>query len=120
MARTGDEKRRIAVASEDGLTVHRHFGRAEQFRIYDVDGGEYDYRETRAVTRACSEGGHSATAFDAVLDILNDCEAVVVAKIGPGAAEYLMLRGMRVFEGYGTLDNILRQIASSGALNERM
>jgi predicted Fe-Mo cluster-binding NifX family protein len=106
------------VASKDGLTVHRHFGRAEQFQIYDVDGNEYAYVETRAVTRPCEGGGHSTAAFDAVLDVLSDCEAVIVAKIGPGAAEYLMLRGMRVFEGYGMLDAILDRVASSGALEQ--
>jgi predicted Fe-Mo cluster-binding NifX family protein len=119
MSTNGTNKRtgRIAIASDDGLTVHRHFGRAERFRIYDIgfdgDGGGYDFVEERTVARLCAEGGHSAAAIEAVADALDDCEIVVAAKVGPGAAEYLMRRGKRVFEGYGMLEDLLREIATN-------
>jgi predicted Fe-Mo cluster-binding NifX family protein len=108
---------RIAVASNDGLTLHRHFGRADQFQIYDVDANGYSFLGVRKVTHPCADGGHSTAAFDSVLDVLSDCEAVVVAKIGPGAAEYLMFKGMRIFEGYGMLEDVLKKIVSSRALD---
>jgi predicted Fe-Mo cluster-binding NifX family protein len=105
-------KRRVAIATDDGLTVHRHFGRAERFRIYDIDAGGYDFIEERTVARLCAEGGHSAVALEAAVGALEGCDIVVAAKVGPGAAEHLMRSGKRVFEGYGILEDILAQIAA--------
>jgi predicted Fe-Mo cluster-binding NifX family protein len=102
----------VAVATDDGLTVHRHFGRAERFRIYDIGGGGYDFVGERAVARLCAEGGHSEDALEAAVGALEDCDIVVAAKVGPGAAEHLMRRGKRVFEGYGMLEDVLAQIAA--------
>ena len=34
------EKVRIAVASKSGIEVDQHFGKAEQFMIFDVSGDE--------------------------------------------------------------------------------
>jgi predicted Fe-Mo cluster-binding NifX family protein len=50
--------------------------------------------------------------MDAVLDALEDCGIVVAAKVGPGAADCLMRRGIRVFEGYGMLEDILARLAA--------
>lgn len=108
---------RIAIATNDGLTIHRHFGQAEQFQIVDTDGETYTAAETRIVEAPCAAGGHSVAAFDAVLDTLNDCEAVVVAAIGPGASEYLAEKNMRVFAGPGIVENVMRSILSRKLLD---
>jgi predicted Fe-Mo cluster-binding NifX family protein len=42
--------------------------------------------------------------------MLHDCEAIVVAVIGPGAADYLINRGMRVFNGPGVVEEVLNTI----------
>jgi predicted Fe-Mo cluster-binding NifX family protein len=110
-------KHRIAIATSDGLTIHRHFGKARQFQIVDTDGETYVQGEIRSVEPPCAEGGHSAAAFDAVLDILHDCEAVAVGMIGPGAADYLTEKGMRVFAGAGVVENVMRNILSRKLLD---
>jgi predicted Fe-Mo cluster-binding NifX family protein len=109
-------KHRIAVATEDGLTIHQHFGRAEGFQIVDIEDGVYKFVEKRSVESSCRQGGHSTESFDAVLKILSDCEAVVVGKIGPGAGDYLIDRGMRVFEGSGIVDDVLGTIIEQDLL----
>ncbi|MDR2163342.1 MAG: dinitrogenase iron-molybdenum cofactor biosynthesis protein [Clostridiales Family XIII bacterium] len=110
-------KHRVAVATTDGLTLYEHFGHASRFGIYDIDESTVDFVETRKVDPPCHGGHHSESAFDAVIELLDDCEAIVVGKIGPGAADYLMERGIRVFEAPGVLEVVLGAIASRGLLD---
>jgi predicted Fe-Mo cluster-binding NifX family protein len=110
---------RIAVTTTDRLTVFQHFGRAEVFHIVDIDGDSYAFAETRHTEKACREGGHDESRFDAILDLLWDCEAVVTGKIGPGAAEHLLRRGMRVFEGPGVIENVIGAIIARRMLEEK-
>jgi predicted Fe-Mo cluster-binding NifX family protein len=110
---------RIAVTTTDRLTVFQHFGRAETFHIVDIEGDAYTFVEVRHTEKACGEGGHDETRFDAILTLLSDCEAVVTGKIGPGAAEYLLRRGMRVFEGPGVLAHVLDAIIARRMLEEQ-
>lgn len=110
---------RIAVTTTDRLTVFQHFGRAETFHIVDVDGDAYSFAEVRHTEKACGEGGHDETRFDKILELLSDCEAIITGKIGPGAAEYLLRHGMRVFEGPGVLENVLDTIIARRMLGEQ-
>jgi predicted Fe-Mo cluster-binding NifX family protein len=109
---------RIAVTTTDRLTVFQHFGRAETFHIVDIEGEAYGFVEVRRTEKACQEGGHEESRFDAILDLLSDCEAIVTGKIGPGAAEHLLRRGMRVFEGPGVLDAVLKTIIERRMLQQ--
>ncbi|MDR1027796.1 MAG: dinitrogenase iron-molybdenum cofactor biosynthesis protein [Clostridiales Family XIII bacterium] len=102
-------KHRIALATNDGLTVYKHFGQANEYLIVDIDGSGYESVERRTILPPCNEGAHTVSAFDAALAILNDCEAVFVGKIGPGASEYLAQHGIRSFEAPGVIDNILNK-----------
>jgi len=103
---------RIALATTDRLTIYQHFGRTSAFHIVDVGDETYDFVEVRKTPRACGNpgGGHNEDVFDEVLALLSDCEGIVVGKIGPGAAEYLLRREMRVFEAPGTVDKIMESI----------
>jgi predicted Fe-Mo cluster-binding NifX family protein len=42
-----------------------------------------------------------------MIERLSDCDAIVVGKIGPGASDYLISRGVHVFEAVGVLENII-------------
>jgi predicted Fe-Mo cluster-binding NifX family protein len=112
--------RRVALATTDGLTIYKHFGRAECFHIFDV--GEDKSRslvEIRRTPSPCGPEGHSEAAFDAVLDQLRDCEAVIVGKIGPGAADYLLSRGMGVVEAPGLVEQALDKIGGSNDVTNK-
>jgi predicted Fe-Mo cluster-binding NifX family protein len=104
------KKHRVAFASTDRLTVHKHFGQAEVFQIVDFDEDGYIFIEERSAQAACSVDGHDTNRFDAAIELLSDCEAVLVGKIGPGAADYLRMRGMRVFETPGVIENITKAL----------
>ncbi|MDR3364608.1 MAG: dinitrogenase iron-molybdenum cofactor biosynthesis protein [Clostridiales Family XIII bacterium] len=100
---------RIALATTDKLTVYQHFGHAHGYEIADIDTGTgtFAFAEYRDVQMPCDAGSHSEAAFDAVIETLSDCEAIVVGKIGPGAAEYLLRKGVRVFEAPGVVEKII-------------
>lgn len=108
---------RVAVASTDGIVINQHFGHTERFHIVELntDDQTAKYIETRPVQRACRGHEHSAEAFDAVLETLSDVSAVLVAKIGEGASDYLESRGMPVYEAPFPADAVLKKI-----LNERL
>jgi predicted Fe-Mo cluster-binding NifX family protein len=90
---------RVAAASIEGSMVTEHFGRSKFFYIIDVQpDGTFATLERRDVTPLCQDGGHSQAAFAATAQLLGDCVAVLVAKIGPSARKQLELAGIAVFE----------------------
>ena len=101
---------RIALATNDGLTVYKHFGQADEYQVVDLDSDSYTFSERRKVLTPCNSGEHTEEGFDAVLEQLSDCEAVFVGKIGPGASEYLAQRGVHSFEVPGVIENILLKV----------
>ncbi|GHU41757.1 dinitrogenase iron-molybdenum cofactor [Clostridia bacterium] len=106
---------RVAVSTTDGKTIHQHFGHTREFHIVDIENGDYQFIESRQVTPACNQFGHNESAFDNILAILSDCEAVIVGKIGEGASTYLIEKGMRVFEVRGIAEEILEEFAQNQA-----
>lgn len=102
---------RIALASRDGIHVNEHFGRATFFRVYQLTDSGYSFLESRDAVAACQHRRtHSKTDFDTVIELLADCDAVLVEKIGEGAAAYLIAKGVRVFEVSGSIDGVLHKL----------
>lgn len=92
---------KIAFASSDGKVVNQHFGRTKQFLIVEVDDKEYKYVETRFNEPSCQEFQHTEDALSKSIELISDCKAVFVARIGQGAlAEVESKRNKR---NWGTL-----------------
>jgi predicted Fe-Mo cluster-binding NifX family protein len=99
--------------------VQEHFGHARHFHIVDLDTDGYAYVETREIEPRCQGGGageapqeqpHDGSRFAPVVELLDDCEAVVTAQIGEGAAAYVLSHGLRIFEGRGFVNDILEEV----------
>jgi len=106
---------RIAFASRDQATVSDHFGFADVYQIIDVDNDRSVWIETRSVISPRTSGeGHGINAFARVVEALSDCEAMVVAKIGQEAAQYVMRHNIRIFTASGKLQDILDTILQKG------
>lgn len=102
---------KIALASRDGVNVNEHFGRAAFFRVYELADNSYSFLEVRDAVAACQHSRtHSKTDFDTVIELLADCDAILVEKIGEGAAAYLISKGVRVFEVSGSIDGVLNKL----------
>ena len=113
---------RVAVASEDEETIHQHFGRTTQFLIYEIDGTSVRFVEARDNRPPCNGGSagdgtpHDEDRMGRTIDVVADCRAVLVARIGPGAAQRLAERGISAFVAPNFIDAALRRLISSGAL----
>jgi len=91
---------RIAIASGDGRTVSRHYGRARHFLVLTIDDGRIVARETRlrpgtltSRPGGCSSeeaAGHGRRAARVVAD----CDALIAGGMGPGAFEHLRSLGV--------------------------
>ena len=93
---------RIAVASDDGVSIAGHFGRCAGFIIFDIDNGiprKLDYLANTFGHHhhgECDhqyEGGHHG--HDAFADALQDCQAVLCRGMGRRAVMDLEARGIK-------------------------
>ncbi len=101
---------KVAVASGDGMVINRHFGRAEQFLIFEVDGEAYRFVELRANTPACVQWEHSDEALLRSVKLLSDCSIVLASRIGRGAMEFLNGNGIKTYQAAGFIEDILKNI----------
>ena len=103
---------RVAVASSDGKFINQHFGHAQQFLIFDIDDeGKYEFIELRKNEPTCSGGNHTAGALEDTLNILEGVKIVLVAQIGPGASQNLLLNGIQSFMVPMYIDEALEKLA---------
>jgi nitrogen fixation protein NifB len=107
---------RIAIASRDNIFVHQHFGRATHFQIYDLHDKGFVFVETRENIPSCGSNEIEADAHSSVVNLLKDCSAVVVARIGPGAIETLNTYGLKYYMFPGSINTALQKIIT---LNEQ-
>ena len=104
---------RVGFASTDGIMVNEHFGHAKYWEIYDI-GEEAEEVGSRIVHTGCN--CHDTSLLDETLEELSDCKALFVAKIGEGAASYLMSKGVRIFEAAGNIELIIKKLIAEKIL----
>ncbi|HBF37208.1 MAG TPA: dinitrogenase iron-molybdenum cofactor biosynthesis protein [Firmicutes bacterium] len=101
---------RVAVASTDGKYVNEHFGRAQQFLIFELSENGHQFIELRKNQPSChveqsDESGHLQT-----VNLLADCKGVLVARIGPAAEQYLLEHGIKAFIIPDFIDEALQKV----------
>jgi predicted Fe-Mo cluster-binding NifX family protein len=101
--------KKIAFASYDGTAVDSHFGMADMFYIYEINGKNYSLAEKRRYSRSI-ERCHDESNFEKAYEALKDCDAVFAAKIGQGAADFLIKKNLRVFQIEANIEDILKEI----------
>jgi len=105
--------RRIAVASSDGNTIDLHFAQAYQYFIYELQDDAYVFREVRKTRISLT---HDENEFDRILALLKDCTAIVVSRVGYGAAQYVVQRGKRIFEAPYLVTAVLNKFVAKKIL----
>ncbi len=102
---------KIAVASRDDKLVY-HFGQADRFLIYEISPKVSKYLETRTTSPACDpdflEAGHDQRIKETAA-LIADCRAVLVSRIGPGAAAILKEQKVQPMEVSPFIEPALRQ-----------
>ncbi|MDF2500186.1 MAG: nifB 1 [Anaerosporomusa subterranea] len=108
---TAREPLKIAVASKYGRLVDQHFGHASQFRIYQGNGQAFSLVEIRQVEKYCLGSAECITEEnrrEAVLEALQDCNAVLTMRIGSQAKERLQHKGVLSVESCDSVENGLQ------------
>jgi len=97
---------KIAVPTNDGLTISEHFGRSAAFAIFEIANGKITSRELRSKGEqhhhAPGDCGHHAEGAEhhkhaGILAVLEGCDTVICSGMGRGAAEALKGAGTQVF-----------------------
>ena len=103
---------KIALASGDGYTVNRHFGKCENFSIYEIDSETNQTRfiETRNIQPACGDGGHSSEGLQNTVNSISDCQCVVACRFGYGAIKLLEENQIGPLEFTGLIEEYFEQI----------
>ena len=104
---------RVGVASSDGKFINQHFGRARQFLIFDVTAGDTPTAEFVALREnapPCGYGQHDKNMLDKTVELLADCQIVLVTKVGPGAQAALSAKGITALEITLFIDEALAKV----------
>ena len=84
---------KVAAASSDGKLVNQHFGKAQKFLIFEIkDNGEHEFIELRETAPRC---GGDPNLKNEIIELISDCNILLVSQIGPGAQKKLLNRGVR-------------------------
>lgn len=118
-----NSRRKVAVASSDGISINEHFGNAKEFWIYEVfDNGEYNFLERREAPQSeANTAGHGKAMLFA--ELLQDVEAVLAVQAGKHAEWFLQCKGIKAYalngkidaalQSYGKRSKIIRNISLS-------
>jgi nitrogen fixation protein NifB len=104
---------KVAVASKYRKLVDLHFGHAEEFHIYMIDGSKISFVETRKIkkygdnSKDCDE---QEEIKDAVIKTIADCDAVLTMRIGYNARKRLVDSGICCIESCNSVEEGLKQV----------
>ena len=104
----------IAVTSKDGKEINQHFGHAERFLIFDVNGAEISLKEEKKIEKYCSyDEAHPLRKhlLYAIADALKGCRAVVCSQIGQAPQMEMERLGIEVFAAEGPIERTLVELA---------
>lgn len=92
---------KIAVARSGATEENAHFGYAESFAVYDVDGEEPRLVDERDATGHCTGAGGNRRLLRGSVALVGDCAAVIALRIGPCARRELDAAGVLALEHPG-------------------
>jgi len=104
---------KIAVASNDGLTINEHFGRATSFSIFRLHDNGHELLEVRVNDPACAGGEHNDNALERSAGLISDCRAVVAVQVGPGAIDALIQHRIFALAMEGPIEAALEKLKKS-------
>jgi len=95
-----DMKLLVAVATQGGGRVNEHFGHVTEFQIYEVSAAAASFVGHRRVDLYCQGGFGEDEQLPSIVQAINDCHAVLVAKIGACPRDELAAAGIEPVDAY--------------------
>jgi nitrogen fixation protein NifB len=90
----------VAVATKGGGRVNEHFGHVTEFQIFEVSANEALFVGHRRVDLYCQGGYGEDEQLPSIVRAINDCHAVLVAKIGACPRDELKAAGIEPVDTY--------------------
>ncbi|MFZ3087574.1 MAG: nitrogenase cofactor biosynthesis protein NifB [Methylotenera sp.] len=90
----------VAVATTGGGKVNEHFGHATEFQIYEITAASTTFVGHRRVDLYCQGGFGEDEQLPSIVNAINDCHAVLVAKIGACPRDELKAAGIEPVDAY--------------------
>lgn len=103
----------IAVATKDGKEINQHFGHAERFQIYEVEGESIRLVDEKVVERYCSyDEAHPLRGhiLRSIAESLQGCRAIVCSQIGQAPQEEMARLGFPVYALGGEIKSALAEL----------
>jgi predicted Fe-Mo cluster-binding NifX family protein len=93
---------KIAIASDDELTIAAHFGRTRGFVIFDIENGIIKERKYRinnftGHARGLENADHQIDRHGPILAALKDCDVVISSGMGRRICNDLQNAGIEAF-----------------------
>jgi len=90
----------VAVATQGGGRVNAHFGHVTEFQVFEVSADRATFVGHRRVDQYCQGGAGDDEQLPSVVRAINDCHAVLVAKIGACPMAELTAAGVEPVDAY--------------------
>jgi predicted Fe-Mo cluster-binding NifX family protein len=106
----------IAVATKDGKTINQHFGHAERFLLFEVEGATVKLVDEKKVERYCTyDEAHPLRGhvLRGIAEALQGCRAIVCSQIGPAPQDEMARLGFEVFALEGEIRSSLAELAKA-------
>lgn len=107
------ERFKVAVTSKKGKLVDQHFGQTTDFMIFEVNGQDYKFLETRSTKKYCDKSDDSNDECHGkinAIEAISDCDFVLSMKIGLEAQKKLHGLGIDCIEYYYTIEKGLKYL----------
>lgn len=105
--------RRVAFATSDGKVINIHFGRANQFIVFELKGEDYKLIELRKIKPLCAGFDHDDNDLEKAAETFSDCEAIFAERIGREAAKALFAKGIKPFEATCFIEDAIKEYIST-------
>jgi nitrogen fixation protein NifB len=95
-----DLKVLVAVATKGHGKVNLHFGHATEFQVFEVSHSAVMFVGHRRVDHYCQGGWGEDEQLPSIVEAINDCHAVLIAKIGACPRDELKAAGIEPVDAY--------------------
>lgn len=105
-------KYRVAIGTNDKQNVTEHFGGSRQFTVVEIDQEKDSILQIgdRICPFASQCGGHQEELIREKIQMISDCQIVLVNKIGGQSEKRLNQQNMIALQYQGSIESALSQI----------
>ncbi|MDD3984583.1 MAG: NifB/NifX family molybdenum-iron cluster-binding protein [Methanobacterium sp.] len=96
---------KVAVSVSDDKKFTEHFGRAQKFLIYEFNGEEAEFKDSRESEKVAGEKHQWGKS----LNVVRDCDVIICLQIGMSAKAGLKSDGKKIVEDEGSVEEVLNK-----------